>query len=279
MRNTRSLPRVTKGDLPSPKELEELFVQKYGSPATTGWAPKQRFRFRYYLPADVYESVVSRHVTEGCNWLDVGGGQAIFPENPDLARALVSRCARAVAVDPSVNVHKNKFVHETVCSTLEEYKPNFQFDLATVRMVVEHVSDPEGFVGALARLVRSGGVVIVLTVNLWSPITILSRLLPFELHHPLKRRFWGGKAEDTFPVHYRMNTRQTLRRLFERSGFTEDVFARQDDLSLLGQFPLLSHAELLVWRGLTMLGLGYPENCLLGLYRRRMGESSQSQGQ
>lgn len=254
--------------LPTRQELEHLFIRKHGRPETTGWSPRRRFEFHYFTPADLYEACVSRYVTSGCRWLDVGGGHDIFPENPGLARDLVSRCSKVVAVDPSDNVLRNTFVHETVQKTLEEYAPGTQFDLATMRMVVEHVTDPEAFVGALSRFVRPGGLAVVFTVDLWAPITVLSRVIPFSLHHPIKRLFWSGEAEDTFPVQYRMNTRATLRRLFTSAGFSEEMFAKVDDLSLFGRYRLMNYAELTAWRSLRAIGLSYPEKCLLGVYRR-----------
>ncbi len=253
---------------PTAEELRAVFHQKYGPPGEVSWGPRGRQRFGYFLPADIYEATVARHVRDGHRWLDVGGGRDIFPDNPALARSLVARCAKVVAVDPSANVHKNSFAHERIQSALEGYATRDTFDLATMRMVVEHVEDPEAFVAALSRLVRPGGKAIVITVNRWSPLTILSRLIPFGLHYPLKRIFWGGEEEDTFPVKYRMNTRAALRAHFERAGFREDDFARLDDLSFLGNLRGLCTLELLSWRLYRRLRLPYPESCLLGVYTR-----------
>jgi SAM-dependent methyltransferase len=264
-----SEPGSTDNVLPSPQELEAFFLQKYGRPEAVGWAPRRRFRFRYYLPTDVYELVVSKRVVPGCNWLDVGGGHAIFPDNPRLARELVSRCAKVVAVDPSDNVRRNPFVHERNQVALEEFDCGVQFQLATMRMVVEHVKDPESFVGALSRLVSPGGTVIVFTINRRAPIALVSRLVPFRFHHPIKQLFWGGEEEDTFPVSYRMNTRKILASLFYRSGFDEIMFTKLDDLSMFGRFRMFNYLELLIWRGLKLIGIGYPENCLMGVYRKR----------
>jgi 2-polyprenyl-3-methyl-5-hydroxy-6-metoxy-1,4-benzoquinol methylase len=261
---------ATNHALPAWQELESLFFQKHGSPELVGWSPRRRLRFGYFVPADVYESLVNRLVVPGCVWLDVGGGRAIFPDNPGLARELASRCTKVVAVDPNANVHENPFVHVRVQSELDEYSPGAQFDLATMRMVVEHVSSPERFVRGLARLVKPGGTAVVFTVNRRSPITLLSRLLPFWMHHPIKRFFWGGEEKDTFPVHYRMNTREELRRLFGEGGFEEQMFAKLDDLSLFGHFKWLSYIELLVWSAMCRIGIHYPENCLLALYRRKL---------
>jgi SAM-dependent methyltransferase len=265
----------TEDTLPSPQELKALFLQRHGRPEAVGWGPRRRFRFRYYLPAEVYELVVSKRVNPGCVWLDVGGGHAIFPDNPRLARELVSRCAKVVAVDPSDNVQQNEFVHERHQVALEEFDPSVQFDLATMRMVVEHVKCPESFVGALSRLVKPGGTVVVFTINRWAPIALVSRLTPFRFHHPIKQLFWDGEEEDTFPVAYRMNTRKILSRLFDQSGFEELAFAKLDDLSTFCKFKILNHIELAVWRGLKFVGLGYPENCLLGVYRRRSHSPTQ----
>src|SRR5215211_6004236 len=105
--------------MPTPPELDAIFRSKYGDPAEVGWSPRRRHRFRYFLPADIYEAVVARYSSPGVSWLDVGGGHAIFPDNPKLARELVARCRRVVAVDPCDNVHRNPFVHERVQSLLE----------------------------------------------------------------------------------------------------------------------------------------------------------------
>ena len=137
-----------------------------------------------------------------------------------------------------------------------------------MRMVVEHVGAPKEFVAALAKLVKPGGTAVVFTVNRRSPITMLSWLIPFRLHHPIKKLFWGGEEEDTFPVQYLMNTRAELRTLFEQAGFAEHAFTQPDDLSTFGRFRWLNYLELKVWSGFRRLGIGYPENCLLGAYRR-----------
>jgi 2-polyprenyl-3-methyl-5-hydroxy-6-metoxy-1,4-benzoquinol methylase len=165
---------------------------------------------------------------------------------------------------------QNDFVHERFQTTLEEYCPDVQFDLATMRMVAEHVSEPERFVSALARLLKPGGVAVVFTVNRRSPLALLSALVPFRLHHTIKQIFWDGDEKDTFPTHYLMNTPAELPRLFARAGFEEVAFAKLDDLSAFGSFRWLNYVELLVWRGLRRVGVSYPENCLLGVYRRRV---------
>ena len=146
-------------------------------------------------------------IAPGCFWLDVGGGHHIFPENADLSRTLAARSAMVVAVDPSENVRRNPYVHERVQSMLEGYQTERTFDVATLRMVAEHVAEPDADGGGAASIdatVRSCGDFYGLQV---APLTLVSRALPFRWHHPIKKLFWGGEEEDTFPVEYKMNSR------------------------------------------------------------------------
>jgi 2-polyprenyl-3-methyl-5-hydroxy-6-metoxy-1,4-benzoquinol methylase len=257
------------GILPTQQEIESTFRSKHAPLDQAGWSPKRRYRFRYYQPADVYESLVAKNVRPGCRWIDVGGGRTIFPDHAALARELVGRCEHVVAVDPSVNVLANNLVSQRVQSSLEKYSTTDRFDLATMRMVVEHVERPEAFVSSLGRLLKPSGLAIVFTVNRYSPLTFLSRLVPHSLHHPIKRVFWGGEEADTFPAYYRMNSQPTLRALFSKAGFDEAAFLKVDDLSTFGHFRSLSYLELQAWRCISGLHLRYPENVLLGVYRRR----------
>ena len=254
--------------IPSTYELEEIFLQKYGAPDKVGWAPRRRYQARYYLPADIYEATVKKLVFDGCAWIDVGGGHSIFPENPLLARQLVSRCSLVVGVDPSENIDQNDFVHQRFRCLIEDFQTDKQFDLVTLRMVAEHISEPSRVVKALHRLLHPKGVVVIFTVNMWSPITIISLFAPFYTHYPVKKLFWGGESEDTFPVQYKMNTREILQNIFQENNFHEIAFSYLDDLSAFGRFSCMNHIELLTWKIMRRLGMCYPENCLLGVYRK-----------
>jgi ubiquinone/menaquinone biosynthesis C-methylase UbiE len=255
--------------LPSREELEDLFRRKYGNPADVGWSPRRRHRFGYYLPSDVYEAVVKKHVFEGSVWVDVGGGSDIFPENRKLADLLASRCSLVVAVDSSDNVYENKTVHQRVRCSIEDYQPDRRFDLATMRMVAEHVAEPEKVLSSIQRLLRPGGIAIIFTVNLHSPITLVSRSVPQRLHYSVKKLFWGGEEKDTFPTHYKMNTRRTLKQLFEEHDFQERAFLHVDDIAIFRRFRYLGYLETALWWAISRVGVRYPENCLLGVYQRQ----------
>ena len=249
-------------------EIEEVCRLRYGDPGAAGWGPRLRLRFGHHTPDEYYEAVVAKLVDAQCEWLDVGCGRSIFPDNEVLAKILANRCKLLVGIDPDDTLNENPFVHERVKTTIDNFHHSSCFDLVTLRMVAEHVADPKSAVNSLSHLTKPGGKVVVYTVNQWSPVSVIARIAPFRLHHYMKRLLWRTDEKDTFPVTYKMNTRSRLSRLFEENGFREIGFSYLDDCRTLGRFRLLHLAELMLWKSFQVLGLKYPENCLLGVYER-----------
>lgn len=249
-------------------DLFDVFRAKYGTPPNCGPKPQRRLDFGYFSPDDYYEATVEKLVTSGCNWLDVGSGRDVFPMNPELARKLADRAGCLVGVDPSPNIHENPFVHERFQGMIEQYQADRSFDLITLRMVAEHISNPVVAVAKMAELLKPGGTLVVYTINLWTPIALAAWLIPFQLHHPIKKLFWFTQKQDTFPVSYRMNTRSSLSRIMTKEGLKEDAFLYLDDCRTLFRFEKLHYAELRLWKIFRALGVTYPENCLLGIYRK-----------
>lgn len=253
---------------PTAAELEQLFLLKYGPVETTGWSPRRRHEFGYFSPDDYYEALVDKLATPGTRWLDVGSGRDIFPSNKPLADQLSKRVEKLVGVDPSPNIHDNPFVHERAQAMLQDFQYSGTFTLATLRMVAEHVTEPDELVRTLNRLVEPGGHVVIYTINLFSPVSFVTWATPMWFHHQAKKILWNTEERDTFPVAYKMNTRRTLDGLFTRGGFREVHFQRLDDCRSFAGFSKLNYAELSLWKALNRFDLTYPENCLLGVYQR-----------
>jgi 2-polyprenyl-3-methyl-5-hydroxy-6-metoxy-1,4-benzoquinol methylase len=250
------------------RDLEHVVSLKAEGRTALGWSPRLRRRFGYYTPHEWYEAVVYRLVGPKTDWLDVGCGREVCLFNYPLAQMLAARCRNLTGVDPSDNIDENALVHEKVKSLIEDYRPNRDFDLITLSMVAEHITNPTAAVQSLARLARPGGRVVIYTVNKWSPATLLSAATPLSFHYWTKKLFWDVGEKDTFPTVYRMNTRRALRNLFGQAGFAEEKFLRLDDCRTLTMWRWTSAMELAVWKVIHAVGLHYPENCLLGIYRK-----------
>jgi SAM-dependent methyltransferase len=261
---------------PTEEELIALFDLKHRSGDGLGWSPALRLSYNYFNPDDVYEALVRKLVKDDSRWLDAGCGRNLFPWNTPLSEELSSRAELLVGVDPDDTIHDNPYVDEKAQYALEDYEDSRLFTLVTLRMVAEHVVEPEKLVKKLGELTQPGGLVVVYTVNKYSPIPLITNLVPFSLHNPIKRIFWGTEPEDTFPTAFKMNTRKALDGFFSRGGFVERLFIKPDDCRTFSKFRILARAELVLRKFLRAVGLSYPEKCLIGVYEKlpASGQSS-----
>ncbi len=253
---------------PDRAQLMAVFDMKYRREPELGWGPKTRLRFGYFNPDDYYEAVVAKLVKAGSRWADVGCGRDIFPSNAPLARQLADRCEFLFGIDPDPNIRDNPYIDERFEGPVEACNVDYCFDVITMRMVAEHITDPQRAVAKLAALTRPGGVVVVYTPNKWAPVSLLAALVPNALHHRFKRLIWDAEERDTFPTAFKLNTRSALARHFDTHGMREAYFAYLDDCRTFSGFRALNILELAAQRALRAVGIRYPENCLLGVYRK-----------
>lgn len=248
--------------------LPTVLAEKYGPVETQGWGPRMRASFGHATPDDWYEACLDVLVTPATRWLDVGCGRDLFPSNPVTSRRLADRCARLVGIDPDDNINDNPYVHERAQLPIEQYRTDDPFDLVSMRMVAEHVTDPDAAVGALSRVVAPRGLVVVYTVSKWSPAALLAGITPMGFHHFVKRVLWQVEERDTFPTAYRMNTRASLSGVFARHDFREVHYQLVADCRSTTRFRWLNRIELVLEKALRTVGLPYPESCILAVYRK-----------
>ncbi|WP_152206338.1 class I SAM-dependent methyltransferase [Marinobacter changyiensis] len=250
------------------EDISRHFKKKYGEPSTTGWGPKRRFKFGHTLAGDLYECKIDKIVTPNTNWIDVGGGHALFPNNPSLSLELANRCNKLISVDPSENVLDNPYCHEYSQEMFENFKTDEIFNLATFRMVAEHIEEPDLVIQNLRSLIAPGGLVVIYTINKMSPIPIITRLTPFSWHHKIKSVIWGGEEKDTFPVAYKMNSKKDLNFLFLNHGFENVEFSYFDDTSATINNNVLNFIEIWACYILNKLGITYIENNIFAIYKK-----------
>jgi SAM-dependent methyltransferase len=250
---------------PTTEELLDIFRLKYDG---LGWGPRMRLAAGYFSPDEFYECEVARQVAPGATWADIGCGRDIFPSNRRLAEILCARAAAVVGIDPDPNVLENRFVTERFQGMVEDYPADRQFDLVTLRMVAEHITNPEVAVRKLAGMLKPGGRLIIYTTSKWAPMSIIAMLVPFRLHNPLKRLIWDSEARDTFPTAYKLNTRRDLARHTGANGLKEISYHIIDDCRITGGYRVLQWIELRVRKLLRAVGLRHPESCILAVYER-----------
>ncbi len=134
-----------------------------------------------------------------------------------------------VGVDPDPSIGDNTTLDERHCQSLEEYAETgpAPFDLAFSVFVLEHVHDPKAFTQACARVLKPGGVLMGMTVNMWhyfglatwaaTRIGVADRLLPHLRPQAQVDRYH-------FATEYRLNTIRAMMRHLEDSGFAAVEF-------------------------------------------------------
>lgn len=110
-------------------------------------------------------------------------------------------------VDPDDNAvsaarRKGLTMHQGLIQELN--LPESSYDFATMIMTIEHVDAPEVMLHEIAKLLKPGGCVGIITDNTGSPDYAIA-----------KRRHWGGYH---FPRHWNLFNRNSISRLAEKAG-------------------------------------------------------------
>lgn len=93
------------------------------------------------------------------------------------------------------------------------------FDLILSEYVIEHVKDPMLAFQEMARVLKLGGHLLLLTPNLYSYKSIVAYLTPPKFHMWMGRiRYGERQEEDMYPTVYRCNTAGRLTRATIESG-------------------------------------------------------------
>ena len=89
------------------------------------------------------------------------------------------------------------------------------FDVVIAAWVMEHLSRPSHDLAEIARVLKPGGRLILITPNRLHPLIRLNRILGRVMwtQKRLIFRLYGREAEDTFPAYYRANTPADLKEL------------------------------------------------------------------
>lgn len=178
---------------------------------------------------NIYEQRIEANLSRDFTILDAGCGATA----PVLTK-FVGRCRKAIGVDlVPFNASQCQGVH-----LLQNDLSNIELESSTVdlvisRSVLEHIPNVESVYKELSRVLKPGGKFIFLVPNLWDYISIASYLIPNSLHKLIVEKASGRPEEDVFATYYRSNTKGSITRLAQRTGFSVSSF------EYLGQYPYM----------------------------------------
>lgn len=139
--------------------------------------------------------------------LDVGCGKGQFL---DFASNYLSHSFSLSGIDVCELPPDKDRVNFTRCS-LDEYNPSAQFDVVVSTLVVEHIPSPDDYFVKLLRLARPGGIIVVVTNDVQTPLYGISFVL---------RRLGFSKPFDRLfdPHHLNHFSRKGLHRAAMNAG-------------------------------------------------------------
>jgi SAM-dependent methyltransferase len=163
--------------------------------------------------------------------VDFGCGRGAHTEDPvrfrrDL-RNLKGKAAKVIGLDVDPTGEANPTIDEFRLLRGGRAWPmdGESADLVICHSVLEHLPEPASFFAEARRVLHPGGVLAVVTTNLWSYVGIAAALVPNRFHARIVTRVQADRKEDdVFPTLYRCNTIPKLRREFRRHGFQAAVY-------------------------------------------------------
>ncbi len=183
----------------------------------------------------LYAELVREYATPQARVLDAGCGRG------GVIELYWQKVRQAVGVDadpPSLREHR--CLQQLVAGDLASLPfSSACFDLVLCSWLMEHLATPDVVFDELARVLRPGGHLVLLTPNAWNLITLAQRLVPGRLQEPLARRIYGRQEKDTFRLAYRVNTKRSLEHEFRRVGLMNEEFHFVGDPSYVAGNDLL----------------------------------------
>ena len=166
---------------------------------------------------DLLRKTVLEHLKPEMTILDLGAGAGILPQMNFKGFA-----ARVCGVDLDPRVVDNPMLDEGKLGDVAHtpYADN-TFDLVVANNVLEHLDDPRTVLAEVLRVLKPDGVFLFKTPNKHHYMPAISRCTPHSFHQ-FYNKLRGRDSEDTFPTHYRANTRRDVLSFASQTGFKVD---------------------------------------------------------
>jgi ubiquinone/menaquinone biosynthesis C-methylase UbiE len=134
------------------------------------------------------------------------------------------------------------------------------FDLIFSRSVLEHLKDPCRTFRELARVLKPGGAMVLITPNKYDYASLLARLIPNRFHHRFIRSTAGeeGEVYDDFPTFFRCNTPRDMEKAIRNTDLElkKVSYIRHYPYYLMFSVPLF-YLGMAYDRIITALRLGF----------------------
>ncbi len=155
--------------------------------------------------------------------LDIGCGRQTFADD------IYKKAKYRVGIDVDEYAKENPIMNEVIIANAEKLPfPAEHFDIVTAQWVMEHVSDAEGFIKEVMRVLKPGGSFIFMTPNARAPFVIATRSFPTVIKQKLRTWMLGFADDETFPTYYRLNDAKVIEKLARKSNAKHVTMSHYD---------------------------------------------------
>jgi ubiquinone/menaquinone biosynthesis C-methylase UbiE len=202
----------------------------------------------------IYEDVLTKGIETNSTWLDVGCGHHLLPPwRYQQEKDLMGRADTVVGIDmdfPSLVKHRT--IDSRICGGADSLPfVDGSFDTATANMVVEHLDNPQVQFAEINRVLKPGAKFIFHTPNKTGYFAVARRLIPGKLATLIATVLDGRAADDVFPIQYKANSEECIKRLAEDTNFEVERIRFVSSDAVCSIVPPIAALELL-WIKLLM---------------------------
>jgi SAM-dependent methyltransferase len=180
-----------------------------------------------------YEELILSNLHRGMTVLDGGCGKS-----NGIPRKYLQDDSIAIALDVEAEALRHNTDYDSLClGDLERLPFKYDtFDLIVTHQVIEHLRNPNAVFAEFARTLKKGGVLVIVTPNLYDPLIFGAKFTPQWLHRIFFKLMSGRDERGPHPaslnVYYRCNTIRSLDKQLNRKGFERQETRMKGDWTL-----------------------------------------------
>lgn len=195
----------------------ELYSDEYFVESHKNWFANPNLELFEFLHNKISFNINTNKPSGSIRLLDVGCGKgallAYFASKDCYSLTGIDICDPDPGLPQSVTTHK---------IGVEDYRPVELFDVVVSTLAIEHVSDPEKMIRNIFSFLKPGGIALIVTNDVGTPLYKVARFLNFLGYIPPYERLFH-------PHHINHFKRKSLRLISNKAGF---VFLSVDGIDV-----------------------------------------------